>query len=524
LSIIFGSSDPIETIQIIDCESVELHYIQGVTEHLKTVIVLNTERLEVHPKALPDGNQVVFFGNIAELTVQAGALESNVQELYLVNTNIKSLHEPSFEGLTDLQVLDLKGVNFPEYVSKRQTREPLRQRRQVFPKLKSLSVLRMTDCQLGQVYDTFLQATVQTAVLTNNAMVLKEKEAFKLEANETVVERNNITDSRPEAFSLTVYTSLTFRENIVDNSDSVRLIFPNHTIDYVEISDMSLRRVQQNYINCITRHLNISGCTLHLTQERVIDATAENFEFRNNIVTSIETEALIVRSGTEICVRDNLFHHIQPGALANLTFDNHNHDNHSRQHTFKFANNSFESMENGFLRLDPSLVHNNGTVFMDHIYLIKECDCDLVEMGVELPFRTVKSLEKDTKSTASYPAYLVDLLKKSIQCKLGDEVVYLEESGACRTDSPTMVLVIAFGVTFLVSLLALVGVGYCLNEKLKRRALKKFIVPVSSSREGEMTLQRVESIYDSLPDLVQSVEREAFDGEDNGSAIIHYHK
>merc|ERR1712131_33370 len=147
-------------------------------------------------------------------------------------------------------------------------------------------------------------------------------------------------------------------------------------------------------------------------------------------------------------------------------------------------------MENGFLRLDPSLVHNDGAVFMDQIYLNKECVCDLVEMGVEmksvsLHFRTGKSLEdghhktpfeKGTKRTDSYPDYLVDLLKSSIQCQQGDEMVLFEESGACS--SPTMLLVIALGVTFFVSLLALLGVGYCLNEKLKRRALKKFIVPV----------------------------------------------
>jgi len=236
----------------------------------------------------------------------------------------------------------------------------------------------------------------------------------------------------------------------------------------------------------------------------MIKADTQIFIFRENEIKSIETMAVSVSASELMEIEANVFEHIQPGSLAQLRLI----AGSSSSPTFHLINNTFRSMEDGFLRLDESVVYNSEEkTVMEGLYLNTNCICSLVSNALEVGSLSLE--EQDTPGMAAKmkrmmeaQAVLHTRIEDKIKCNEGDEMIFLYSSTTC------------VDWTAIIAIAVVAVVLYWMNDKLKERALKQFIVPMTLPKEGSVELQRAESFKASLPDLIRamSVEREEGNG------------
>ncbi|XP_023339594.1 uncharacterized protein LOC111709889 isoform X4 [Eurytemora carolleeae] len=471
---IFGNFLPsIDTIQLSDCKEVVVEYIPQFTEQLRRIIILNTTSVKLNQGSLSfsgSGERLVFLGRISALYLAPGSLGKGITDLYIVSTGIPKVEEKTFSDLSDLEVLDLENVVFPLF-NERLFNKTFHN---VFPQTSTLKLLRVVNSHLGIIYGTFIKCFAETIIIENTRMSLESDNAFDLEG---------------------VFVSL------IGNQ-----IVGKEEIERVVIRESRLTQGTSNYINLNSSYLEISDSVLHLVDANMIRAVVNVFKFRDNVIKSFETDTLNLSARKTIEISNNFFEHIQPGSLNNLKLLP---QTNMVNPAFTLANNTFESMEDGFMKLDISVLMNLNSTMSD-LYFNTDCSCTLVSDAVHSKILSLESSmprRRSKKYSSVDVKEALDRLKKllepAILCNDPDGgIVNLEMSGICKPDY----LAIIIGVVFAILSVVVLGWGLvCVNDKLKERALKQFIIPLSPSKEGEFELQTAESFKCSLPDLIRSM-------------------
>ncbi|XP_023339593.1 uncharacterized protein LOC111709889 isoform X3 [Eurytemora carolleeae] len=505
---IFGNFLPsIDTIQLSDCKEVVVEYIPQFTEQLRRIIILNTTSVKLNQGSLSfsgSGERLVFLGRISALYLAPGSLGKGITDLYIVSTGIPKVEEKTFSDLSDLEVLDLENVVFPLF-NERLFNKTFHN---VFPQTSTLKLLRVVNSHLGIIYGTFIKCFAETIIIENTRMSLESDNAFDLEGVFVSLIGNQIVGKVRESLKVVTRTSLLLQNNIIEDNyiNTISLIFPQEEIERVVIRESRLTQGTSNYINLNSSYLEISDSVLHLVDANMIRAVVNVFKFRDNVIKSFETDTLNLSARKTIEISNNFFEHIQPGSLNNLKLLP---QTNMVNPAFTLANNTFESMEDGFMKLDISVLMNLNSTMSD-LYFNTDCSCTLVSDAVHSKILSLESSmprRRSKKYSSVDVKEALDRLKKllepAILCNDPDGgIVNLEMSGICKPDY----LAIIIGVVFAILSVVVLGWGLvCVNDKLKERALKQFIIPLSPSKEGEFELQTAESFKCSLPDLIRSM-------------------
>ena len=143
------------------------------------------------------------------------------------------------------------------------------------------------------------------------------------------------------------------------------------SVHRVKITGSNLGRIKSNFMSGIeVQNIEISRSRMKLDGESTFKIAAGNFQFTNNQVEAVVTEAVAVSVKDEATIAHNNFEHLQQQSLRNIKPV-------GEMSKLALVNNSFHNFERGFLQLDPDW-GNIGQLEVGTINLQEPCDCNLI--------------------------------------------------------------------------------------------------------------------------------------------------
>ena len=97
----------------------------------------------------------------------------------------------------------------------------------------------------------------------------------------------------------------------------------------------------------------VEECLLKFDNEKAFVVKSENFEFVNNVLEKIDTDAIEVEASRTIRIVGNSFEHAQEKVFVDICPT-------SETTSVEFLDNTFHQFEDGFLKLSSSLWSGSG--------------------------------------------------------------------------------------------------------------------------------------------------------------------
>ena len=133
-----------------------------------------------------------------------------------------------------------------------------------------------------------------------------------------------------------------------ENSDILDLEFPSEGLERIHLVRSNLSRPKEYFIEAKVRTMLVEECFLKFDNEKAFVVKSEHFEFVNNVLEKMDTDAIEVEASQTIRIVGNSFDHAQEKVFVDIlpTLETT---------SVEFLDNTFHQFEDGFLKLSSSL-------------------------------------------------------------------------------------------------------------------------------------------------------------------------
>ena len=147
-----------------------------------------------------------------------------------------------------------------------------------------------------------------------------------------------------------------------ENSDILDLEFPSEGLERIHLVRSNLSRPKEYFIEAKVRTMLVEECFLKFDNEKAFVVKSEHFEFVNNVLEKMDTDAIEVEASQTIRIVGNSFDHAQEKVFVDIlpTLETT---------SVEFANNTFHQFEDGFLKLPRNLWSNVGRFQLSNLIL-----------------------------------------------------------------------------------------------------------------------------------------------------------
>ena len=147
-----------------------------------------------------------------------------------------------------------------------------------------------------------------------------------------------------------------------ENSDILDLEFPSEGLERIHLVRSNLSRPKEYFIEAKVRTMLVEECFLKFDNEKAFVVKSEHFEFVNNVLEKMDTDAIEVEASQTIRIVGNSFDHAQEKVFVDIlpTLETT---------SVEFANNTFHQFEDGFLKLPTNLWSNVGRFQLSNLIL-----------------------------------------------------------------------------------------------------------------------------------------------------------
>ena len=167
----------------------------------------------------------------------------------------------------------------------------------------------------------------------------------------------------------------------------MHLEFPPAGLDRIHLTRSNLSRPKEYFIHAKVRTMLVEECLLKFDNEKAFVVESEHFDFLNNELEKIDTDAIEVKASRTIRIVGNIFDHAQEKVFVDIlpTFETT---------LVEFVNNTFHQFEDGFLKLPTSLSSSFGKLHFSNLVLQVRYDAKNVKMKVKFDANNVKTKVK----------------------------------------------------------------------------------------------------------------------------------
>ena len=153
----------------------------------------------------------------------------------------------------------------------------------------------------------------------------------------------------------------------------MHLEFPPAGLDRIHLPRSNLSRPKEYFIHAKVRTMLVEQCLLKFDNEKAFVVESEHFDFLNNRLEKIDTDAIEVKASRTIRIVGNIFDHAQEKVFVDIlpTFETT---------LLEFINNTFHQFEDGFLKLPTGFFSGIGKLHLSNLVLQVKYNANNVEM------------------------------------------------------------------------------------------------------------------------------------------------
>ena len=116
----------------------------------------------------------------------------------------------------------------------------------------------------------------------------------------------------------------------------------------------------------------VAECLLKFDNEKAFVVESEHFDFLNNALEKIDTDAIEVKASRTIRIVGNIFDHAQEKVFVDIL--------PTLETTLVFVNNTFHQFEDGFLKLSTGFFSGFGKLHLSNLVLQVRYNANNVEI------------------------------------------------------------------------------------------------------------------------------------------------
>ena len=343
-----------------------------------------------------------------------------------------------------------------------------------FDKEEPLERLEITECNLGRVNYTFVEGAFTFVNISNNIITVDQKKVMDLEAKNVTLQ-NNVVEALENGGKLVlkVKNNLLIENNTFENYqnetdfDILDLKF-SQSLEQVKITNSNLGRIKSNFMFDIkVRNFEMSSNTLTLDNRNILKfSVVKQFNFTNNLVEDVITEALDLTVFGVVLIINNTFEHLQTQSFEGIhPAEEAGEQSLESAAKLVFINNRIGSYEREFLTLKQDW--SDWELELGDINLKVDCDCSLDHLFDQ--FQTSQTKNKWTQSLYCAGDGSAELIAN-----------FIEEN--CHQDETFLIIIIVSCVagSLLIIVIMFIIIKRNMKERMTREAIRKFVVPAFS--------------------------------------------
>eukprot|EP00092_Neocalanus_flemingeri_P070043 GFUD01085923.1.p1 GENE.GFUD01085923.1~~GFUD01085923.1.p1 ORF type:complete len:714 (+),score=176.36 GFUD01085923.1:68-2143(+) len=492
--------EDLTTLMISGCNNLILGQIFTTnvrSQIINTVVIFDINKLTLKMDALSfDNLTTVVMGNIQNIEMRKNAFEA-----FLLSKTFNKLY---------LEKVKLTRTN---------TRGIMKT---LFHFPRKLSKLDVKDCSLGFLNYTLFRGESFFVNITNNKMIVESEDAIEITANHLEFTHNDVEGKELGAINFRVLDTLNFIANKMTDKDDyegvnvLHVTFGEKMVKDVKIKNSTLGRLRGHFLDLDIEHIEISDCSMKLDNENIFNINTDTMLFKDNVVEAVVTEAISVTVADHADFVGNKFEHPQRESFYNILPV-------SNLTIIAFINNTFKDFEPGFLKMRPDLYDKveDPRIIFENLTLEKSCDCTLSHSILCTDTPDNPGMHGD----GDHHGMFEDILDQKIQCYFETEMTNLSVYKTSECSDKDIIVIkpvgrtvesasswmwtgIVLGVVCLVVIAVLIVLRVkMIEQKMSRRAVDRFIVPASRSKEAPVDALEQASYWEpgSLPDLLAAV-------------------
>ena len=137
----------------------------------------------------------------------------NLENFAILNSTVENPTRTAFNFTAHLQKLLLRQVRFTRVNTRLFSTETL------FNVNSKLAMFEISNCDIGNINFTFLNAETVHGKIVNNQFRLSQERAFDLKANNMTIVNNTIDTDTKGSIVITVFNDLLIEDNEISNTD-----------------------------------------------------------------------------------------------------------------------------------------------------------------------------------------------------------------------------------------------------------------------------------------------------------------
>ena len=464
----------------------------------------------------------VVMGKIDKIQIKKNSVGHNLENLAILDSTLETPFPMSFSLEQPFKKLYLEKVRLTRVNTQGLMKT-------LFNFKTKLSKLDVRSCNLGYLNYSLLQGESFIVNITGNEMVVDNENAIDITGDKIIFRDNLVNSKEHGAIRFKSSTSFELVNNKIQNKeqndslDVLHLEFGPEILKKIVLKKTSLGRLRSSFLNVNVEHIEISDCSMKLDNEKIFNISAKNVLIKGNNITAVVTEAIHIKVEKHADIIDNYFEHLQRESFYYIGPSSNNT-------TIRLSHNTFKDFEDGFLKMNSVLLgdQEGPSVEFENLEMKKSCDCTLAHSIIcpddsDIPQRGGRSLNNYHQHQEQM-ADFENLMDQSIFCYFGRELTRLIDYknqtdcdssavlGAGRTVSPGMPWLVWVGIVVGILCLVVIAVMMAMHVKMiekriTRRAVDRFIVPASLSREGPVDPLEQAGYWEpgSLPDLLAAI-------------------
>ena len=174
--------------------------------------------LSVYRQSPPLGFNFELISWPRRFTFRTSTVGKNLKNFGILNSTVENPIPTAFNFTSRLEKLLLRQV--------RLTRVNVRGRTETLLNVKyKLDLLEISDCNIGNLNFTFLNANAWHAKIINNQFSLSQEKAFVLKANNLNITNNTIETNMKGTMEISVVSHLHIEDNDISSSEELHNIF-----------------------------------------------------------------------------------------------------------------------------------------------------------------------------------------------------------------------------------------------------------------------------------------------------------